>query len=960
MIGSSKSRRARWIAGTALFVFQAAVGAQVALAQAADAVDEKPSEDIIVTGSRLVTNGDSSPTPLTVASVDQMLTAQPAGVIEGLNSLPGLLGSINTTSNVNTGGFNTLNLRGIGTIRGLVLVDGHRVGSTQNGGAVDVDVIPQILLKRVEVVTGGASAAYGSDAVSGVVNFITDTKFTGLKLDARAGISDYGDDRKIGLGAGWGADFNEGRGHVIASFEYVDNAGFKRADRPFLNNYGSMVGSVAGSTASPGSAANPWGVVYGGTLNSVTFGGLINNGPLINLQFTPTGTLTTFNAGTPTGTGAVNAGGDGAYFKGSTAGAAQSLYRAMARVDYDITDDIHFHTSGILTKYKQNYSQQNPQFSKILIAYSNPFLASVQQPYQATIAAQPAGNTFQLSKMELGLPIFSYNAFETYYNVDAGLDGTIGGFKWQADYYRTESRFTRRNNAGVNLNRFYASINAVNSGGNIVCNAALTNPTFSNCAPYNIFNASDPRNAAAIAYFVQPNINTQHYVTNDFNADINGELFNLPAGPVKMALVGEWRRTSLDIQSNASPTDPIDCNGIQYNCVNSVNAARWLGRGDGVPMATRSVSVTELATEVEVPLLKDVPLIKSLTLNGAARYTNYSTSGVVWTWKGGVVWNVSDDLTLRGTRSRDIRAPTLDDLYAPTTISLTSYSDILTGGSNPNMPQQSQGNPNLKPEKADTLTFGAVFKPRFIPGFSFAVDYYKIKINQAIVGIAAFQPATWQACLDAGQVGPVCDLYVRPFAFGTPQYATSANFPTLIKSQSLNVASLSTHGIDFELNYANRIGDRPFSLRALVTYQPTLKYDNGPLGVVDVGGAADGVGGLPPIAKWKVVADAKFDPIDSLHISVRERWRAALRQNGTASIQFAIPNIPAVGYTDLNIGYDIKPGISAYLNIQNLFNTKPPFFASTGGATQMNYLGGFAQGDDIEGRYFTVGVRAKF
>jgi iron complex outermembrane receptor protein len=960
MMGFSKRSRSNWAAGTALLAICSVANAGAAFAQAAPqaaaADDAKDAADIIVTGSRLVTNGNSSPTPVTVASVDQMLIAQPAGVVEGLNSLPGLLGSINTTSNVNTGGFNTLNLRGIGTTRGLILVDGRRVGSTQGGGAVDVDVVPQILLKRVDVVTGGASAAYGSDAVSGVVNFITDTKFNGLKAEARGGISDWGDDRKLGAAVAWGSNFNEDRGHIEVGFEYSENAGFTRASRPYLNNYASMVGN--GKPFKTGTTDAPYDLVYGATLNSVSFGGLINSGPLANLQFN-NGTLSGFNPGTITTSSAINIGGDGAYFKGSTAGSALVNYRSMARLDYDLTDDVHFHTSAIFTKFKQSYTQQNPLFNKVSISYQNPFLASVQAPYQAIIQAQAAGSSFQVSKMDLGIPLYNFNAFETYYNVDAGLDGKLGKFDWMIDFYRTESRATTRNNSAININKFYASLDAVSSGSNVVCNASLTNATFVGCAPYNIFNAGDSRNAAAINYFTFAAQTTQHWSTNDVNAQIQGDLFDLPAGPVRAVVLGEWRRTTLDITTNASPFDAIDCSGIRFNCVNSVNTVRYQGGGGAAPLANKAQLVTEIAGEIEVPVLKDVPFIKSLNLNGAGRYTHYNTSGGVTTWKAGVVWEISDELLLRGTRSRDIRAPTLSELYQPAAIGTTTYTDILTGVFNPLQPQLNQGNAALKPEKADTLSFGAVLKPKFIPGFSLSVDYYKIKINQAIVNIAAFQPATWAACVSSGNVGPVCDLYVRPYAYGTPQYTTVANAPTLLLSQSLNIASLTTHGIDFEANYAGRISDHAFSLRALVTYQPQLKYDQGPSGIVDVGGAADGIGGLPPIAKWKVVADAKFDPIDTVHVSIRERWRAALKQHGTATLVFAIPNIPAVGYTDVNLGYDIKPGINAYVNVQNLFNTRPPVFASTGGQSQMNYLGGFAQGDDIEGRYFTVGVRIK-
>jgi iron complex outermembrane receptor protein len=161
------------------------------------------------------------------------------------------------------------------------------------------------------------------------------------------------------------------------------------------------------------------------------------------------------------------------------------------------------------------------------------------------------------------------------------------------------------------------------------------------------------------------------------------------------------------------------------------------------------------------------------------------------------------------------------------------------------------------------------------------------------------------------------------------------------------------------LNYATRISGHRLSTRALVTYQPTLRYDNGPAGVVDVGGAADGVGGLPPTPKWKLVASANYDVTDKINVNIQERWRDSLRQNGSATLVFAVGDIPSVAYTDINVEWKATSVVSAYLNVQNLFDKKPPAFASTGGSTQMNYLGGFPQGDDIEGRYFTVGVRAR-
>jgi iron complex outermembrane receptor protein len=943
------------LSGTAMAVMVASHGSAMAQGKAAPQSDSaSTAADIVVTGSRLVTNGNSSPTPLTVASAETLLTAQPASIAEGLNSLPGLIGSINPTSNANTGGFNMLNLRGIGSNRGLILVDGRRVGPTQAGaagGTVDIDVIPQILLKHVDVVTGGASAAYGSDAVSGVVNFVTDTHFTGLKANARAGISRYGDDKKYGFGAAWGTVFADGRAHFIIGYEYSKSDGFKRSDRPFLTPWQSMVGS--------GTTASPFQLIYNGRLNSATFGGLINSGPLAGLQFGSGGTLSAFNAGTPTLSGSVNTGGDGAYYQGSSAGAGQEIHRATTRFEYELSDNLTAHAGAIFATFDQTYTQKNPFFNKISMGYSNPYLSSVQSAYQSIIAAQPAGSSFTFSKLDLTMSPDDYRMKTDYYNIDIGLDGKLGAFKWDVNFYRARTSQTMFNYGAINAAKFYAAIDAVNSGGNIVCNASLTNANYKSCVPLNLFGSASEQKDA-INYVTQTVSNTGIYATNDFNGAIRGPLFELPAGPVSVALMGEYRKLSYSLTSNATPTDVMDCSGIQFNCVNSPNSARYFGGGQaggGQTAARSKVSqiVIEQAVELQVPLLADSVIAKSLSLNLAGRHAYYDTTGVAWTWKAGAVWDVANWLTLRGTLSRDIRAPNLIDLFSPKSLALNPYTDLHTNTSG-TATVINVGNPNLTPEKADTVTFGVVFKPSFLPGLSAAVDYYRINIHNAIASLGGNSPAVAQACENSGGTAAVCALFQRPLPFSN---TTSANFPTAIYNQSLNVASLETHGIDFELNYATRISGHRLSTRALVTYQPTLRYDNGPAGVVDVGGAADGVGGLPPTPKWKLVASANYDVTDKINVNIQERWRDSLRQNGSATLVFAVGDIPSVAYTDINVEWKATSVVSAYLNVQNLFDKKPPAFASTGGSTQMNYLGGFPQGDDIEGRYFTVGVRAR-
>ena len=594
------------------------------------------------------------------------------------------------------------------------------------------------------------------------------------------------------------------------------------------------------------------------------------------------------------------------------------------------------------------------------IGYNNAFLSTLQPQYQtivrAQLAAAPAGTnpSFLLSKLETGFPNFRIEANQNYYMAAGGLKGKLGAFAWNLDYYHTDSRLRLRNETNVDTGRLYAALNAVvGANGQVVCNAAVVNPTvYGSCTPLNVFGPTS-ESAAAIAYIQRPTQNTQRYVTNDVSATLTGSVFNLPAGPVNVALNGEYRKLTYRVTSDATPFDQVNCTGVQFNC--TATTAPYLGGSTAIRTPV-SQEVAEGAIEADVPILADVRFVQAFNLNGAARYTHYDTSGGVVTWKIGATWKINDALTLRATRSRDIRAPNLTDLFAPATFTPSNYLDLHTNTSGL-INRFSQGNPDLEPEKANTLTAGVIVKPTFVPGFSLAVDYYRIKINNAIVIIDPFQTTTQATCEASGGTSPVCALYIRPLPYSN---TTSANYPTQLVTQALNVASVKTEGVDVEANYDTRVANRPLSLRGLVNWQPHLIYNNGPNGIFDIGGAADGVGGLPPIPKVKVVASIAYDVVEDVRLRIQERWRSALRQNGSPTLVFADGKVPSVAYTDATLTFDVNKVFSASLNVQNLFNKKPPPFASTGGSVQPNYLGGYAQGDDIEGRFITFGVRLRF
>ena len=951
---------------------------------AADAQDQtaaQRTEEVVVTGSRVIANGNDMPTPVTVVGVDQLQAANPGPIAQALAELPALLASPNQGGQ-GPGPQAVINLRGINGGRNLTLLDGHRQPQTGASG-VDTNLIPSMLLKRVDIVTGGASAVYGSDAVTGVVNFIMDSNFNGVKLTSGAGISNYGDDPTYYIGLAGGTSLFGGQGHIEASYEHFDDAGLPdRFSRAWGRGVYSMQGAVPGSTATAGSAANPWLLYKNSRFSTTNFGGVINSGPLANLWFQQNGVLAPFDHGQPTGSGGAQIGGDGGYFTTTAAFAAQSMDQAFGRFDYNFTDDIKGYVEVAATTVIDVASQSNTQIASKAIGYNNAYLSTIQPAYRALLPASlqsgsgaigtiNAAGSFNFSE------IFNeQNAFPapksanrgTSITLLSGLSGSWGGYKWDLGYEHGEERTSNFQPNNISNPRLYAALNAVvnPANGQIVCNAALANPSvYGGCVPLNVFGPT-AMNRAAFNWIANPSTATTRNGMDDVTAAISGSPIDLWAGPVSMAFSGEWRRQTYGVSSTALPTDTFSCTGIQFNCTSSL--APYASSTANFP--TAQVTVTEFAYEAEVPLLENMSLAKSLSANLAARWTDYSTSGADWSWKAGLTWTVDDNLSFRAVRSRDIRAPTLANLFAPLSIGTSvPLADVHVFGTDPvtGLPYNNnatpvtinQGNPKLVPELGDTTTAGFVWSPQFIEDFSATVDAYNIKITRGIFGPSPFQPATQLACENSGGTAPACALYVRPLPFSNH---TSANLVTQINNFLVNTGGVKTYGVDLEVNWSHPIDDHNFGVRLLMNYQPHLIYDLTPAPIVDVGGAADGVNVLPATPNVKLTLQLNYQIVDDLMATLQFRWRNGMKQNGNTSLIFVDNRVPATGYVDLNLSdkLNVWDGhASVFLNIRNVLNTPPVIWASTGGTGQIGTFGGWLQGDDPLGRYFKVGLDYK-
>jgi outer membrane receptor protein involved in Fe transport len=947
------------------------------------------TEEVVVTGSRVAT-GATAPTPLTQVSVQDLQASTPSNIPDALNKLPVFDGSRNQRS---TGGStinwpgNFLNLRNFGANRTLILLDGMRVPATDGSNQVDTNTLPQALMERVDVVTGGASAVYGSDAITGVVNFVLDHKFNGLKLSAQGGLSNHNDDASYKFGAVFGFDVFGGRGHFEASLEHYHSDGIQT---DFTRPLGNLVPVEAGS----GAATNPYHLVTNARNVQTTPGGYISNGPLNNMYFPSNGVIAPFTHGSVI-SGTIEQGGDGGfsgqgYYLFPNAHNQPSLLASLSsnqlfgRFDYDLTDDIHAFIM-VNGSQSQNYSISGEQgFKAYNISSQNAYLPAAAKAalgctgpsYPTQVCTTPL---FQMSRTFYDQIGAISNGFTQNANVFAGLNGHLGlfgrTFDWDAHYTHGETVQHETSPFTINTQKLQAAMDAVvnPANGNIVCRVSLTAAgaaAYPGCQPLNVFGPSSESQSAFNS--VTDNIGYKNInILDDFGASINGEIFGgWGAGPIKGALDIEYRNFSLETTSAYSPTAKVDCTYQGPAC--STSPALWNGTVGAMPQTAENVK--EAAGELDIPIIADVPLIKAFSVNMAGRYTEYSVSGAATTWKLGGVWDITDEIKLRGTISRDIRAPTLANLFAPLGANFSSFSDYISGLSltPPQLVTQSttvgsQGNPALKPEVARTNTVGFVYSPGWFPGFTVNADYYQISINNVINSISGGSQAVEQICVASAGTSAYCNLVTRQYPYGDPNYFTPANYPSRVLSQNLNAGIQNTHGVDFEVNYTTDMdalwAGQPGTLNArlLGSYQPSLLQISAIPGspIIQLAGAEGGGGFGEAVTTLNFNVGYQRGP---LFVNVVERYHSGERPSSNPTLFYTDPNVPAAYYTDLNVSYDFKiddAALSAFASAENLFDRQPSLFIATGRTGAPGYAYPASFDEDIVGRYITLGVRAK-
>jgi iron complex outermembrane receptor protein len=938
-------------------------GAVQTTSTAANRSESETLETVVITGSRIIRDGYNSPTPVTAATIEELEDTTPSSIPDALNKLPqfaGSAGGANAGSGAPTVyGGNYLNLRNFGIIRTLILLDGRRVTPTSQTGQVDVNILPQMLVQRVDVVTGGASAVYGSDAITGVVNFVLDKNYTGLKAVAQKGRSEYGDADSYRLGLAGGTSVTD-RGHFIWSVERYDNEGIPRhEDRPWSASNPIYIGN--------GTQGSPFILVQNGRLANATFGGLVTdvkngttsvaNSPLLNQQFLPNGTLGAFNAGTVVAAPSLSSGGEGGYFSDLTLTAPTTTNQGFGRFQYEFLTNLTAYVQATVAQTRLNGQRSaNMNAIALTVPSTNPYL-----PTSTQTALGPNGSlTVNRLFRDLAYDSRQYQSINAW-NYTVGLNGLLGKFNWDASFTDGQDSLHSVLTNNVNLPHLYAAADAVkDSSGNIVCRAGTT--LYPGCVPLDALGVGNI-SPAAKAYIYQNTEWAAVQKLRDYEVNISGPIYNSWAGPISLALNAEYRTQSLDQTSNVDPLVPPSFTGI--NGAPTVTPSSTVYGYTVQGSNSGRNRVWETAVETVVPLLSDLPFAKSLEASGAIRYTDYSSSGVVHTWKYGATYQPINDVRFRWTESQDIRAPTLNDLYAPSSVSLVVFNDPVCVAkpatpATPTTPATpatvcsrqvkltNSGNPNLVPEVARTTTIGVVYSPSFLPTFKISVDYYEINIDNAIGTIGGNTTGIAQECAASGGTSPVCAFIQR---------TSPTAFPVSLTSTGLNASQTSTEGVDVESSYNFQLNDivrsapGRISLRALYAYQPHLKQQAYATSTVSDGA---GIGGL---SSSRVTGNIDY-AVGPVKVSWQARYNSSVRKTGNVTVFYADPHLPGIWYHDLGLNYTFK-AIQAFLTVSNAFNQPPRISPTTNFSNSPGFGSPTPGGDDLVGRFYTAGVRIR-
>jgi iron complex outermembrane recepter protein len=946
------------------------------------AVQAQTSERIEITGSRIRSLTADSPSPVQVLTAEDIQKSGAVTLQDLLLKNPTMgspaISRTNSNFSTSSAGVAVVDLRNLGTARTLVLVNGRRhVAGIPGESAVDLNTIPTDFIERVEILTGGASATYGSDAIAGVVNIILKKNFNGLTIDLSQGESKKGDDKRTEFSLTMGANGADGKSNIMAHFGYTkqgavfsnkraptddisdafltgDPADMFKFTTPFLSSYAPQGRFFVGNTSR----------TYDTAGNEVAW--------------------------STNGTGGVGA-------RGYNRQEARTIAIPLERYLFSTQGELAInesHSVFMEATYAQTQTRTRLEPFPFDSAATHP-ASGGQVPAEFLVGGQlranpliPASLLAQMTDTDGdGARDFFFSrrlsevgnrgsaADRDTFRVIVGAKGTLFG-NWDYDTYAGygATKESQVNSGQVNVLTFKSALEAVpdvddNDGDGNTTEATCLDASAraQGCVPVNVFgfNSISP---AALNYIQAPGLLSTFTSQRLAGATVRGDLFKLPAGPVSVAAGLEWRE-----EYARSEFDPLQQAG--------------LNAGNAIPRTEGEFDVLDGFIEGRIPLLKDAPFAKSMAISGAVRSGKYSTVGNTTSWTGAFEWAPVADIRFRATQARAVRAPNINELYSPPSQTFPSVSDpcvgvTATGGgvlgdrcraapgvlaniaANGGVFTLTQadlqgtsgfdrGNPALKQEEGNSTTLGLVYTPTGIPvlkNFSFSVDYFKIKVDDAIVSTPRDFILSQCYTGDAS----FCQFVTRRAAQQGPSSAGSLSF---VDSAVTNSGGLFTEGVDFTVNFSDKVG--PGRLNSKLAYTRVSKGYVIPLRGSDPDDFAGEVGAAKD--KFTLNLGYSLGPW-SLSTTTTYIGKSALDDQLLAS--FGAPKgsitVPSKTYVDLQLNYTYRKA-TFYVGMDNAFDTKAPRFDTngliTGGSTG---AGTAADVYDAIGQRYYAGVRLQF
>lgn len=924
-------------------------------------------ERVEVTGSRIKSIGAVASSPVTSVGAAEINSSQPVAVEEVIKGLPAAVPAIGPGTNNGTGGGATLDLRGLGSNRSLVLIDGRRMVPFDLNGSVDTNAIPIALLRRIDLVTGGASAVYGADAVAGVANFVLNRSFSGIELASSVGTSERGDAGRRRTDLTMGGSFADGRGNLVLSLGTTKTDKLLQGSRDF----GAM--SLSSTTGLPQGSGT--GVPAQFQIGSVA--GLPAGTPsLASVQIDPaTGRLSSNTVGW-------NFNPLNFYVTPLDRRQATALGNFVINDHAEVYADLFFTRADVLS----NLAPSGTFFNVYQVPIGNPFIPQAARDQICQVRGISAancvlGNTTEVPMAigrrftELGPRI---NNFENKsYQTTVGVKGAINQ-NWSYDAYLSSGESSQVQTRGN-----WGSLSKVQQALRAVSPTACTN-TANGCVPLNVFGA-DGSITPAMLNFINLSAILQSKVEQKVAAaSVSGDLGRLIKSP--------WTSDPIGMAVGVESREVVASN---FSDAASQIQGEVLGTGAPTPDRAGKLKLDEAYVELSVPLVKNKPFIQRLGLEMGYRYTEFSTTSTqdYGSYKLGADWEPVKGFRVRAMGQRATRAPNVNELYAPLVSGLSNLAvdpcqgnrinqgEANTAGTLSNLcrltgvPQPSigslpapsagqinrrqGGNPELGPEVADTVTLGFVFQPTVAPNLTLTLDYYKIDLDKAVSSPSVTDILTdcYDPARNPGLTANASCALVRRGPLGT---FNGADSPGVVTPQS-NLGKLWTSGYDFGASYLLNLGAKgKVDLALNANFQKSYGVQSTPASVRrDCLGYYSVACGAP---NYK----AKFNQRTTWmwgDYTVGYNWRhvgKVVEEPGGTNFLPAYSTIKAVDYVDLSGSWKVSKNIRLNLSVNNLFDKQPPIVGNTIGTTGTNSGNTFPQNYDVVGRYFTVGATVKF